>query len=104
MTLSEIYNQNPTLFGSPKMVAFYEALANIPCEDRVISPVISPISVTSDGHMISGGNYLGTFQELEQNMYALCEHFEADAQEAENLLKNITDWRIGGNAYGNYSE
>jgi len=81
------------------MVAFYEALAGIPEEDRRVEPAIPPISITSDGYMLAGGNFHGDVEELEQNLKMLCLHFGVDTSEVSELMRNTTDWRPGGNAY-----
>jgi hypothetical protein len=99
MTLQDIYNQDFTLLGSPRMVAFYEALAEVPEEDRKVDPHISPISITSDGYMIAGGDFLGEAEDLENNLKGLCNHFGLDESEVSKLMQNATDWRTGGNAY-----
>jgi hypothetical protein len=93
MTVAEAYKENPSLLGSPKMVAVYEELAGVPTEERVISPTFPPISVTSDGFVIAGGDFHGAWGDYEQNIRGLFEHFEDSQEEAERLLNNITDWR-----------
>ena len=99
MTLKDIYDQDFTLLGSPRMVAFFETLSDIPGEDRKVEPHISPISITSDGYMISGGDFLGEVSDLEDNLKGLCSHFGIDESEVSKLMQNTTDWRTGGNAY-----
>ena len=93
MTISQAYKQNPALLGSAKMTALYESLAGIPFEERVVKPAISGISITSDGFVIAGGNFIGAVDELEDNLYRMCEHFGTDSSEVEELMKNTTDWR-----------
>jgi hypothetical protein len=99
MTLKDIYNQNFTLLGSPRMVAFFESLEDIPYEDRKVSPHLSTISITSDGFMIINGDFYGSVKDLEDNLYGLCEHFNIDDSEVSRLMRNTVDWRKGGNAY-----
>lgn len=93
MTISQAYEQNPALLGSPKMTALYESLAGIPFEKRVVKPTIPEISITSDGFIIAGGAFLGSADELEGNLNRMCDHFGADSSEVEELMKNTTDWR-----------
>jgi hypothetical protein len=93
MTVQEAYKENPTLLGSPKMVAVYECLSSIPTEERFVSPTFPPMSVTSDGFVIAGGEFYGSFSDIEKNIYDLFDHFEDERETAENLLENITDWR-----------
>ena len=99
MTLSEAYNINPSWLGSPKMIAFYEALADIPYDNRVITPYMQPISITSDGYIISGGEFYGSIEDLVNNLEGLCEHFNTNICEAEMLMENTTDWRSESNAW-----
>jgi len=99
MKLREIYYENPSLLGSPRMIAFFEALAGIPYNERVASPVLGGISITSDGFIISNGNFYGSIADLETNLRGLCHTFEADISEVKELLNNATDWRPCGNAY-----
>lgn len=75
------------------MIAFMESLMAIPEAERVVEPTISMIVVTSDGHMVSGGDYLGNFIDLEQNVHAMFKHFGLDAADAAELLTNIIDYR-----------
>ena len=91
MTLSEVYSQNPTLLGSPKMIAIYECLAGIPSDERKVQPTISPISITSDGFVVAGEHFLGSAKDLETNLKGLCETFGSD--EFHTLMNNISDWR-----------
>jgi hypothetical protein len=93
MTVAEAYKDNPANLGSPKMCAVYEQLAGIPVDERVISPTFPPISVTSDGFVIAGGDFHGAWSDYEKNIKALFDHFDDDAELAEKLLTNIEDWR-----------
>jgi hypothetical protein len=99
MTLRDIYDKNPTLMGSPRMVAFYETLACIPHEERKVQPCLGKISITSDGFMIINGEFHGSVEELEDNLVNLCRHFKVDVKEVDTLMANTSDWRSGGNAY-----
>jgi len=99
MSLLDIYNHDFSLLGSPKMVAFYECLENIPYKDRKIQPAIGGISITSDGYLIADGNFLGSADELEDNLYGLCEHFNVNQSEVSRLMCKTFDWRKGGNAW-----
>lgn len=108
MKLMDIYCQNPALLGSHRMIAFFEELAGIPNDKRVATLKrgntkgnfeFGPISITSDGFIISNGEFFGGVDELENNLYLMCDHFSVDRNEAKELMKNTTDWRPGGNAY-----
>ena len=94
MTVAEAYKENPNLIGSPKMVAVYEQLVGIPADERVTSPIFLPISVTSDGFVIAGGEFHGAWSDYEKNIKGLFAQFDDDPKEAKKLLGNITDWRI----------
>jgi hypothetical protein len=99
MDLLTIYNDDPAFLGSPKLCAIFECLARVPYENRAVKPAIGGISITSDGFIIADQNFLGSVEELETNLYGLCEHFGIDTSEADLLLSNAMDWRPGGNAY-----
>jgi len=99
MKLLTIYEDDPSLLGSPTFCAIFECLARVPHESRVVSPRIGSISITSDGFIIADGNFLGSVEDLEKNLYGLCEYFGIETFEADILLKNALDWRRGGNAY-----
>jgi|APGre2960657404_1045060.scaffolds.fasta_scaffold122682_2 hypothetical protein len=99
MELLKIYNDDPGFLGSPKLCAIFECLARIPQDSRAVKPTIGGISITSDGFIIADQNFLGSVEELETNLYGLCEHFGIDTSEADLLLSNALDWRQGGNAY-----
>jgi len=98
MTVQEAYQTDPSLLGSPKMVAIYEALAHVPGEKRVVSPSFGGFSITSDGYVVSAEHFLGSAEEFEQNLRGLCEHFE-EPELFESLVRGISDWRSGGNAW-----
>ena len=93
-TLSEAYNNTPHLFGSPKMLAFYECLARVPMDDRHENPKMGSISITSDGFLIVDGNFMGSVDDLENNLKGLCEHFGASTDEVKVLMSSCTDWRM----------
>ncbi len=99
MKLREIYDSNPSLFGSPRLIAFFEALARVPHKQRVAYPALGEISITSDGFIISNGSFYGDVSDLENNLKGLCHTFDADISEVKELMNNTTDWRPGGNAY-----
>ena len=71
MKLIDIYNENPTLFGSPKMIAIFESLSDIPQENRVVKPTVGGLSITSDGYLVSMNDFLGSAEDLERNLDGL---------------------------------
>jgi hypothetical protein len=98
MTVQEAYQTDPSLLGSPFMVAIYEALTHVPGEKRVASPSFGGFSITSDGYVVSASHFLGSAEEFERNIKGLCEHFE-EPELFKSLTRDISDWRSGGNAW-----
>ena len=100
MTIKEAYQTDYSLLGGPLMVAIYEALSGVPWEQRVVKPSLGGFSITSDGYVVSGSNFLGSAEEFERNLQGLCDHFN-EAELYPIFTKNILDWRQGGSAWSN---
>lgn len=84
---------------SPKMAAIVATIVG----EQWTEPTIGYISITSDGFLVSGSNFLGSVDDLERNTKNLLDAAELTDEERTEFWKlyhsKIQDWRVGGNAY-----
>lgn len=93
--LEEHYKSNPSLLGSPRMIALYEYLTSVPLNERVAKPAIVHMYVTSDDIVLAetdgalGANIFAPLSEVRHNVVGLCRHFKAGKGSAKKLLEKL---------------